>query len=90
MPPQGRNISSETDTELLNLYALFETEDEDMEFFGCDPSLNVIQNSHQELTELFLATSVEEDFSGFYNTSRNSELITIFAEDSHDEEFLGF
>ena len=42
MPPQRRNNSPETDTEQLDLYALFESEDEDRECFDLSP--NTIQN----------------------------------------------
>ena len=83
----GFDISSEN-----NLNRLFETEDTDGEFFGFDiSSLNDQNNISTELRHLFTNSSNELGiFHEFMNTSRSSDLTSLFLNESNDSEFFGF
>ena len=64
-----------------DLRALFESNDEEGEFFGFinDP-----------LSALFVSEDEEGDFYGFRNDSPNEELAQLFQEDDSNAEFFGF
>ena len=63
----------ENEIEQLDLFAIFETEDENEEFFGFDVTEITEQNSFHELKEIFSITGDEEEFIGFENMSTDSD-----------------
>ena len=91
LPPKRKNTIESIAEDPFDLNLLFETDDEDVEFFGFDLSAPNINNTAiSELRQLFNASSSDEDFAGFTNASRNSDLDTLFLNNSSDSDFPGF
>ena len=90
MPPKKKHTNRKNELEQLNLSTLFDTDDEDVEFFGFDSPEIIEHISFQELQEIFSSTGDEENFPGFGNTSNDSDLNAIFQNESSTDEFFGF
>ena len=73
MPKKKKGSPQQNEIEQLNLSAIFETEDENEEFFGFDVTEITEQNSSQELKEIFSTTGDEEEFIGFEIMSTGSD-----------------
>ena len=90
MPPKRRKNPENDAHDLFDLNLLFETDDENEEFFGFNVT---IENNDMlsDVRQIFTTSSSDdEDFHGFSNTARNSNLNYIFLDDSNDSEFFGF
>ena len=74
-----KNYQKNSDNNPDNLGALFESEDEEGEFFGFD----------KKLTTLFESEDEVDEFLGF-GTQNDINLALIFQEDNVEEEFFGF
>ena len=90
MPPKKNRTNYDNQFEQLNLSTLFETDDENGEFFGFAMTEISEHNSSLELREIFSSTGDEENFPGFDNISNNSDLNAIFQNESCTDEFFGF
>ena len=91
MPPKRRNNTVTEIDEVLNLNILFETDDENDEFFGFDISMEVVNRTFSDLRQLFDTSSSDEDFAGFSSSDpRNTDLNVLFLNDSNTDEFFGF
>ena len=73
MPKKKKRSPQQNEIEQLNFSAIFETEDENEEFFGFDVTEITEQNSSQELKEIFSTTGDEEEFIGFEIMSTGSD-----------------
>ena len=92
MPPKKRPRNHENaEIALLNLYALFNDENDEGEFFGFDspPPANEF-NMPTELNIIFSTSSDDEELYGFGSTSQNSNLASIFHDERNESEFFGF
>ena len=69
---------------------MFETDDENDEFFGFDVSTENSNETFSDLRQIFDTSSSDEDFIGFSNAQRNSDLYFTFSNDSDNSEFFGF
>ena len=89
--PAKRNSTRNNEIDLFDLATLFETEDENIEFLGFDTAAENDRNNLTEL-ELLFATpdNVEDEFYGFSDNSRNSDLNFLFINESNDSDFHGF
>ena len=90
MPPKRRNNTETEFDEVLDLNILFETDDENDEFFGFDISMEVDNRSFSDLRQIFDTSSSNEDFAGFSSDPRNTDLNVLFLNDSNNDEFFGF
>ena len=61
-----------------------------MSFFGFDVSTENSNKTFSDLRQIFNTSSSDEDFIGFSNALRNSDLNFSFLNDSEDSEFFGF
>ena len=88
-PKRTSKIVNETN-EVLDLNLLFETNDENEEFFGFDVPVGNVSTTFSDLVQIFNTSSSDDNFVGFSNTPRNSDLNSLFMDDSNDNEFFGF
>ena len=90
IPPVRRSNLQNDVFDDLDLNILFETDDENDEFFGFDVSTENSNETFSDLRQIFNTSSSDEDFIGFSNALRNSDLNVLFLNDSEDSEFFGF
>ena len=90
MPPIRRSNLQNDVFDVLDLNILFETDNENDEFFGFDVSTENSNETFSDLRQIFNTSSSDEDFIGFSNALRNSDLNFSFLNDSEDSEFFGF
>ena len=76
--------------DFFDLNLLFETNDENDEFFGFDVPIRNASATFPDLVQIFNTSASDDDFVGFNNASRNTDLNSLFSDDSHDNEFFGF
>ena len=93
MTPVTTQISENAEIEPLDLYTLFQSDEDTDEFFGFDlPAESQANPPLDELTLIF-STSSDEDFLGFSepsNASGNPNLALLFLDESSENEFFGF
>ena len=87
--PQKRRNNADTD-EIFDLNLLFETDDQNDEFFGFDVSSEEVNRTFSDLRQIFDTSSSNDEFDGFSSDSKNTDLNSLFLNDSNDSEFFGF
>ena len=90
LPPQKTSNPTKGTDEFFDLNILFETDDENEEFFGFDASLENPNTTSSELMHIFNTSSSDEDFIGFSNFATNYDLNSLFLNNSNDSDFYGF
>ena len=90
MPPKKRSDIENVVTEVLDLNLLFETDDENDEFFGFDLPVENVDTTFSDLREIFNNSNCDDDFAGFRTAPNNTDLNFVFSNDSYDAEFFGF
>ena len=90
MPPSRRSNLENEVIDVLDLNILFETDDENDEFFGFNVTTENSNETFLDLRQIFNNSSSDEDFIGFSNSPRNSDLNFTFLNDSDNSEFFGF
>ena len=90
MPPSTRNNTEMGAIDVFELHLLFETDDENDEFFGFNVSVENENATFSEIRQILDASSSDEDFLGFSNAHSNSELNLSFFNDSDNNDFFGF
>ena len=78
-------VSERNNIGFEQLRALFETEDEDIEFLGF-PS----ENQNRNLEDLFMSDNENSEFLGFVSENQNRNLEDLFMSDNDTSEFFGF
>ena len=89
MPPKRRSSPENVVLDVFELNLLFESDDENGEFFGFEESVENNDTSFFDLRQIFNASNSDEEFLGFNNTS-SANLNSLFLNSSNDTEFLGF
>ena len=90
LPPKKRNNVQKETEEVLDLNFLFESDDENEEFFGFNVSIENVNSTFTDLMHIFNTSSSDDEFTGFTNAPRNYDLTSLFLNDSNDSDFLGF
>ena len=85
----GNSLENEV-IDVLDLNILFQTDNENDEFFGFDVSTGNSNETFLDLRQIFNNSSSDEEFIGFSNSVRDSDLNLIFLNDSDNSEFFGF
>ena len=94
MPARSTHTVNNNETDQLDLYTLFQSdEDEGQEFLGFDLQAENQVQAYIELGLIFSTTGTEEEFTGFTdldNTPSTPNLSSVFLDDSNLNEFFGF